>query len=156
MKGTVIRWTLVALLAGALAPFASAAKKPPPPVPEEQPIQTATEVWYLGVIEGIDAKAGLFVIRVKGSGQTIQRRLGKEISNVYVSSSASATGNDERKRFLCARDCFFSQPGRKAPTLADFRAGDEVRVIYLEQPGTFLAQKVMLETGPPGRKSSRP
>ena len=143
MKTTLIRWLLVVLFLAATGLSALAAKKPQPP--ENENIQSATENWYLGVIDGIDLKASLLQIRVKGSGQTIQQRRGKEISNVSISSAATAPGNDDRKRFQCARDCLFIIVGQPKATLSNFHSGDPVKVVYLEQPGVLVALKLSLE-----------
>ena len=145
MKTKLIRWLLAVLFVAATGLPALAAKKPPPP--ENENVQTATENWYLGVIEAIDAKANLLKIRVNGSGQTIQQRRGKEISNVSISSATSAPGTDEHKIFQCSRDCLFILAGQPKATLNNFRVGDAVKVVYLEQPGLLMAQKLSLERG---------
>lgn len=145
----------MAVVAMAACPIAFAAKKTPPPEKDE-PIQTATETWYLGVIESVDTKAGTLTIFVKGSGQTIQQRRGKEISNISVSSAAAKPGLEEHKKFQLARDCQVTWTGRPKASLLDFRVGDPVKVAYQNQAGLLVAVRIAYEQPSSGRKPVKP
>lgn len=143
MKNVLMRLLLVAVLLAATGPVTLAAKKAKPPE-EDVPAQTASEYWYLGVVVAIDVKASTMTILVKGSGETIQRRRGNLLANTSISSSTAKPGVDERKTFVCSRDCLISRNDRNKATLTDFHIRENVKIVFTGQGNPLVAQKIFL------------
>ena len=138
------------LVAAAL--LAVAARKTVPQ-PEPKLADKPKEVWCIGPVTALDAKASQFTIMVKSQGQSVQTQTdGPRFLGSFIVSSSSAASEQERS-FQCAPQCRFATPAKPAgATLDDFKIGDSVHVTCLGTNAPWTAVQVIIHTPAPRRK----
>ena len=159
MKKNVHLFVLVVLAVFVVNRDHPALAKDLPKTPEKpaETFQPFSEAWYRGIVESVDGQAGTLTLRAKLRGETLHQRATASGDPFAVSSSAAVPAEESKKAFKCARDCRFIYLNKPNAGLSDFRAGYEVVVIYTEQNGALLAQKIAVEPPasdkkPPGRR----
>jgi hypothetical protein len=132
------RWILIAA-----AVLAIAARKPSPP-PEPRLVDKPKEVWCIGPITALDAKAGLFTILVKSQGQSVQTQTdGPRFLGSFIIAASSAA-SEEQRTFQCPPYCRFAMPVKPhGATLGDFKIGDSVHVTCASTNAPWIALQVL-------------
>jgi len=133
----------------AAAVLAIAARKPAPQ-PEPKMADKPKEIWCIGPISAMDAKAGMFTVTVKSQGQSVQAQTqGPRFLGSFIVASSSVA-SEEQRTFQCAPQCRFVTPAKPTgATLSDFKIGDPVYVICASSNAPWTAVQVSLHTTAP-------
>jgi hypothetical protein len=140
-------WILIAA-----AVLAIAARKPAP-APEPKLADKPKEIWCIGPLTALDAKAGLFTITVKSQGQSVQTQTqGPRYLGSFIVAASSAS-SEEQRSFQCAPQCRFITPAKPTgATLDDFKIGDPLYVTCTSSNAPWIALQVSLHATAPARK----